>query len=84
MGDGNYLIEMNWKRKQRKGGLRYNKMGKERLIEFQELQRENKEIRGKINNIFDDLKLKETKKDLWLLVEKLIDNEIKQEDCCNN
>jgi hypothetical protein len=75
---------MNWKRKQRKGGLRYNKMGKERLIEFQELQRENKEIRGKINNIFDDLKLKETKKDLWLLVEKLIDNEIKQEDCCNN
>jgi hypothetical protein len=59
-------------------------MGKERLIEFQELQRENKEIRGKINNIFDDLKLKETKKDLWLLVEKLIDNEIKQEDCCNN
>ena len=47
------------------------------------LVKENDEIRDKINCICDDLDLDETRKDIWLLISKLIDNEIEQEKLCN-
>lgn len=50
--------------------------------EFEELKIENNKIRFKIEDILDDLKLKETKDELWELISDLIENEIKQEELC--
>lgn len=51
--------------------------------EFEKLKKENEEIREGVNAIFRDLKLDETAKDLWELINKLINNEIEQEGFCN-
>lgn len=51
--------------------------------EFEELQEKNEKLRDEINNICDDLKLEETRQDLWLLINELIENELNQEKLCN-
>jgi hypothetical protein len=44
-----------------------------------ELELENEDIRDKIEAVFDDLSLNETRKDLWGFINELIKNEIEQE-----
>lgn len=50
--------------------------------EFEILKKGNDKIRENINAIFRDLKLDETAKDLWLLINNLVNNEIEQEKLC--
>lgn len=50
---------------------------------IKKLKIENEDLRDRINAICDDLDLNETRKDLWKLINELIDNEIEQESYCN-
>lgn len=56
----------------------------EELEELEILKKANNCIRQNIQNIFDDLDLKETKEDLWNLIGNLIANELEQEELCHN
>ena len=53
--------------------------------EFKKLQKENEVIRDKITEIFEDLGLEETltAKDLWDLINGLVENELQQEEMVN-
>jgi len=51
-------------------------------LNFEKLKEENENLRDEIENICDDLKLDETRTDLWLLINQLINNEIEQEKLC--
>ncbi|MFA6023553.1 MAG: hypothetical protein WC781_05685 [Candidatus Pacearchaeota archaeon] len=51
--------------------------------EFNKLVKENEAITKKINEIFKDLKLKETRDDLWDLINALVENELQQEEMSN-
>ena len=54
-----------------------------RTKEFEKLQKENEKIRKKINCFCDDFKMEESRKDLWLLINSLVENELEQEELCD-
>lgn len=53
--------------------------------EIKKLQKENDKIRDKLQEIFEDLGLEQslTQKDLWDLINGLVENELEQEELCN-
>lgn len=51
--------------------------------EFKKLEKENKDIRRKIENFCNDFNIAESKIDLWNLINSLIDNELNQESMCS-
>jgi len=64
-----------------KGGI--GNMQSVDLDNSKRLEKEGNKIRKKIDAIFDDFKMDESKKDLWEQINLLVDNEIEQEKYCN-
>jgi hypothetical protein len=52
--------------------------------EFEKLKKENEKLRDEIEAICDDFEMKESREDLWGFINKLIENELQQEEICNN
>ena len=46
--------------------------------QFDRLVKENERLGGKINDICEDFNMKESKRDLWKLIVKFVNNEIKR------
>jgi len=49
---------------------------------MKKLQKENEKIRNKIECVFNDFNMKESRKDLWTHINTLIENELEQEELC--